>query len=479
MFRTGGVLMRDFYALAIETKPDRYAGRLPYTPENFTSGFPGGRVGKWETSSNTQIPSRISRETTNLNFTWDITDNISLQSLTSDQKVSTDIVIDWDGSDYDIVGDLSRTRMDVFSQEFQLTGTLFNDRVNWMVGYYYWDEESKTRADRRTLGDFFTYPGGSAEPAFLLEDVFANQLCIDLLDPAINTTDAQTCQFAAFFAENIFAYDNLTYNEQNGDAFFGEATVQVTDQLDVTVGVRYHDQDIESGAMAFIPGVTAPQTPAPDILHSGGDPWAGTKIINPDAPPVTFSETTMKLAAQYQFNDDIMGYVSYSEGFNSGGLDSVQTDQTLWFPYDPEIIESREIGIRADLLDGSLRINATYFDSDWTNIQNDVNAEIAARNLPGLSMNLLEPCDYTLEYTNLDLRDRAATFANRGIVHAALKDYEAAMSDYDTAIAIRPSAPEFYLNRGNSFFMIRDYESALDDYEVSLELGIKQLHFLH
>jgi len=108
-----------------------------------------------------------------------------------------------------------------------------------------------------------------------------------------------------------------------------------------------------------------------------------------------------------------------------------------------------------------------------------MNAEIAARNLPGLSMNLLEPCDYTLEYTNLDLRDRAATFANRGIVHAALKDYEAAMSDYDTAIAIRPSAPEFYLNRGNSFFMIRDYESALDDYEVSLELGIKQLHFLH
>jgi len=446
-----GVLMRDFYALAIETNPDRYAGRLPYTPENFTSGFPGGRVGKWETSSNTQIPSRISRETTNLNFTWDITDNISLQSLTSDQKVSTDIVIDWDGSDYDIVGDLSRTRMDVFSQEFQLTGTLFNDRVNWMVGYYYWDEESKTRADRRTLGDFFTYPGGSAEPAFLLEDVFANQLCIDLLDPAINTTEAQTCQFAAFFAENIFAYDNLTYNEQNGDAFFGEATVQVTDQLDVTVGVRYHDQDIESGAMAFIPGVTAPQTPAPDILHSGGDPWAGTKIINPDAPPVTFSETTMKLAAQYQFNDDIMGYVSYSEGFNSGGLDSVQTDQTLWFPYDPEIIESREIGIRADLLDGSLRINATYFDSDWTNIQNDgvVRDPVSGVELPTLATTNVGEANASgleLEATWL-ATDNLTLYFNLGLLDTEYTDIAEGTSFLDESTEFE-QAPDMTWNVG-------------------------------
>ena len=37
--------------------------------------------------------------------------------------------------------------------------------------------------------------------------------------------------------------------------------------------------------------------------------------------------------------------------------------------YDPELIENTEIGIRSDLFDGRLRFNATYFDTDWNDIQ--------------------------------------------------------------------------------------------------------------
>ena len=109
-----------------------------------------------------------------------------------------------------------------------------------------------------------------------------------------------------------------------------------------------------------------------------------------------------------------------------------------------------------------------------------MNAEMAARNLPGVGRGLLEACDYTLEFASkLSMKDRAATLANRGIVHAAMGNFDNAMDDYEAAIAIRPSAPEFYINRGNSFFMLRDYSSALEDYEYSIELGIKQLHFAH
>jgi iron complex outermembrane receptor protein len=382
-----GVLMKDFYRLAIEQNPDAYPGFLPYTPENYTSGYPGGRIGRWETASKTGQPSQIEREQTTVDVTWDVTDNISIQFLTAYQDVATDIIIDWDGADYDIVSDLSRTRLDVFSEEIQISGG--SGRVNWVGGLYYWDEESVTRADRRTLGDFFTYPGVPT-PLFDVADVHAHPQCVALRDPAgspapgqtdpvttfapnpvTNPTGAATCGFAAFFAENIFAYDRLNFNNQDGYALFGEATVTLTDQLDLTLGLRHHDQDVEAGALAFIPGVTAPQTSTADVLHTGGDPFAGTRIIDPDAPPVTFDEQTIKVALQMQFTQDIMGYVSYSEGFNSGGIDSITTDQQLWFPYDPEVIENTEIGIRSDLLGGQLRLNATYFDSDWTNIQND------------------------------------------------------------------------------------------------------------
>ena len=111
-----------------------------------------------------------------------------------------------------------------------------------------------------------------------------------------------------------------------------------------------------------------------NMLHTHGDPFAGTRptVFGPENN-VSFDQDTVKAALQMQFNDDIMGYFSYSEGFDSGGIDSAQVGdagQNLYFPYDPQIIENTEIGLRADLMDGLLRVNATYFDSDWINIQN-------------------------------------------------------------------------------------------------------------
>jgi iron complex outermembrane receptor protein len=417
-----GVLMKDFYGLAIATNPAAYPGFLPYTAQNFTSGFPGGRVGKWETASATSLPSHIERDQTTLDINWDVSDNISIQFLTGYTDVASDIIIDWDGSNYDIVSDLSRSKLDVFSEEIQISGG--SDRINWVGGLYYWDQESVTRGDRRTLGEFFTFPG-VPQPTFNLADVFAHPQCVALANPATNPTNAANCQFAAFFAENIFAFDNLNYADQDGWAAFGEVTIGLTDRLDLTLGARHHDQNNEEGAMAFIPGVTAPQTSRVDVLHSGGDPFAGTRIISPDAPPIAFDENTIKVALQMQFTDDVMGYISYSEGFNSGGIASIQTTRQIFFTYDPETIENTEIGVRADLANGLLRLNATYFDSDWLNIQNDgvvrdpdsgvelpslARTNVGEANASGLELELtVLPTDNLTLNFNLGLLDTAYT----------------------------------------------------------------------
>jgi iron complex outermembrane receptor protein len=365
-----GVLMRDFYGLAIQTNPSRYPGARPFTPENYVSGYPGGRVGKWETASNVNRPNRIARDTTNLDIDWDVTDSISVKFLTSYAEVEDDITLEWDGTEYEVVADLTRTRLDVLSEEIQITGG--NDRVSWFGGVYYWDQESVNRADRRTLAEFRTYPGqNSNTPRWNVNDVYASQLCQNLANPAINTTNAVNCQTAFFLSGAAFAYDRLTYNETDGWAVFGEATIGLTDRLDLTLGARHHEQTVASGPMTFIPGVTAPQTPFSDVLHSGGDPFAGVKVVDPNAPPDTWDELTVKAALQMQFTADVMGYISYSEGFDSGGIANITTNQgRLFFPYEPQIVENSEIGVRADLAGGKLRLNATYFDSDWLNIQN-------------------------------------------------------------------------------------------------------------
>jgi iron complex outermembrane receptor protein len=365
-----GVLMRDFYGLAIQTNPSAYPGALAFTPQNYVSGYPGGRVGLWETASTTRQPSRIEYDTTNLDIEWNITDNISLTFLTSYTESESDIILDWDGTEYEVVADLTRTRLDVFSEEIQLSGG--GDRVNWFVGAYYWDQESVNRADRRTLAEFRTYPGQyQSTPRWNVNDVYASQRCQDLLNPAINTTGAVNCQTAFFLSGAAFAYDRLTYNETDGAAIFGEVTFGLTDRLDLTLGTRYHEQDVASGPMNFIPGVTSAQTPYSDVLHSSGDPFAGVKVVDPNAPPDSWNETTYKAALQMQFTDTFMGYISYNEGFDSGGISNITTNAgRIFFPYEPQTVTNQEIGIRADLADGKVRVNATYFDSDWENIQN-------------------------------------------------------------------------------------------------------------
>lgn len=106
------------------------------------------------------------------------------------------------------------------------------------------------------------------------------------------------------------------------------------------------------------------------------------------------------------------------------------------------------------------------------------NAEYAAQNMPIIHRALLEPCNYALEFGSLSLADRAATYANRGIILAANEDIDAAMADYRKAVAIRPQAPEIYVNRGNAYFLDRDYGMALQDYEKAIDLDIGQLHYV-
>ena len=78
----------------------------------------------------------------------------------------------------------------------------------------------------------------------------------------------------------------------------------------------------------------------------------------------------MRFATSYKFNDDVMVYLNYSEGFNSGGIaaheDSLGRVVTQ---FDPETIENFEVGLRADFVDGRLRTNVTLFDTDWLDIQ--------------------------------------------------------------------------------------------------------------
>ena len=123
----------------------------------------------------------------------------------------------------------------------------------------------------------------------------------------------------------------------------------------------------------FIPANTAPRPTTPTRFHVG-DPFAGTRVPTPGAPgsplEFTYDKVTSRFALQREFRDGVMGYISYSEGFNSGGVaaPTIQGVRTE-LPYKPQTIETFELGLRSDLADGRVRFNATLFDTAWNDFQ--------------------------------------------------------------------------------------------------------------
>ncbi|HEX7081321.1 MAG TPA: TonB-dependent receptor [Gammaproteobacteria bacterium] len=334
-----------------------------FTPETHQTNLPGGQLGKWETRSDTMQDGSIAdvRYAT-VTVDWDITDNLHLESITSGWEMDRRSVTDFDGSEFTITTDDYRNHDKNFTQEFHLTGSNVNDRVNWLAGLYYLDQEETQRFYRWMMWEFGipnegpTGPVPNPETVGYIEEWAAAANYAPLFRfaappqlPPLNLVGASS--------------DALTRNEDEDRAFFGEVTVSVTDRLDLTYGIRYTADDGRAIELTPTSGFrsTGPHIPIQ------GDPFAGVVAsVEEDADLGTIR--TNRYAVTYQVTDDLMLYGSWGEGFTSG---EVIIDENFPEPIvlDPEIVATTEIGMRSDWLDGGLRFNATYFTSDWDGLR--------------------------------------------------------------------------------------------------------------
>src|SRR5215831_10348408 len=85
--------------------------------------------------------------------------------------------------------------------------------------------------------------------------------------------------------------------------------------------------------------------------------------------PFSFDKDTYRAVLQRDFTDHVNGYVSFSQGYNSGGVSAaiISGVRTL-FPYKPATLDNYEIGMRSDLASGKVRFNWTLFDMQWQDL---------------------------------------------------------------------------------------------------------------
>jgi iron complex outermembrane receptor protein len=171
------------------------------------------------------------------------------------------------------------------------------------------------------------------------------------------------------------AHDRGSSEHIEGWALFGDVTFDITDRWDVTFGFRHHNEDNEFYDNDVAGGVAAGTVEGRPSQWDIGFVNPKRAVLSPQIVaaslvPASFDQTTYRFGTSYNIRDDLMLYASYSEGFTAGGADqSADSLGTFISPFDPEVIENIEVGLRGDFVDGRLRFNATYFTMDWVGVQ--------------------------------------------------------------------------------------------------------------
>jgi iron complex outermembrane receptor protein len=243
---------------------------------------------------------------------WSI-GNVDVKSITAYRALDADFSRDGDATPLIIDQTRNQYEHNQFSQEFQLTGLAFDDRLKWLGGVYYFLEDGEDRVQ---------VPLG---------------LEVDL-----------TVGGAPGTVINLFL-DELNDVRNTSVAIFAQGTYDITDKLSATLGARYTEDEKEYRPTHVTLGVN------PQIL-----------LIDEDS--ADFTDFSPRLSVDYRWNKQLFTYASFSQGFKSGGFTGRTVDpQQGVRSFEPEEAETVEVGAKIDF--SSVRINAALFSTDYTNLQ--------------------------------------------------------------------------------------------------------------
>jgi iron complex outermembrane recepter protein len=334
------------------------ASTAPWDPANLNTfgDFLGGK------------PLGLERTVTSVTLLgeWGISDALSLTSITGYRDIDSVEVFDPDGFGLDLLIFGEDYQGEQFSQEFRVN---YDDggRVRGFAGVSYFDEEGEQgvpltfdeRAVQALLGGFLVPP--NAPPVELLPATNLNPDVIALL----GTVPLKPIHNEIF----------TNFGETQTIDVFGDVTFEVTDRLELTGGVRYTQDDKESGLLVeLLNGPSAISFAGLFVQPTGALPTANADgtISASD----TFEDVTWRAAAKYELTDNTNLFANAARGRRPEVITaSASAPQAGFTTLDAEIVDAFEVGVKTVLF-GELRLDASAFYYDYSNFQTtEVNAE--------------------------------------------------------------------------------------------------------
>jgi iron complex outermembrane recepter protein len=247
-----------------------------------------------------------------LKLTWNIGDNMELVSISAYESVEKFFQEDPDASAAIGFPDfLTNYTVDAeqFTQELRLSGS--SEKLNWVVGGFYYDDDK----DNLAFNPF------------------------RLVDFLINVVGVPAA-FADIGIRNDSELDSKSW------ALFGQAEYALTDNISFIGGVRYTDEE-------------------KDLLQSNN--FAAPAFV--DNEEINTDNVTWKAGLDWRPLEDTLLYFNVSKGFKSGAFKTSFAGPGAGRPVAEETLIAYEGGVKTDLFDNRLRLNASIFYSDYEDMQ--------------------------------------------------------------------------------------------------------------
>ena len=255
-----------------------------------------------------------------LTLSWEISDAVSLKSLTGYREVEQDIYQDYGANP-------NTTRLfanapflneqDQFSQELQLLGNLLDGGLEYVLGAYYFEEEGDEDAI-----DYITLPLAYYPP--YPPDMTLNEF---ELPRRVSTANNDATAL----------YGHFTWTPE-----------MLARRLHLTLGLRYSEDEREiKTAQSF----------------------GGYEFFSAHADD-SWDNTSTDFTVSYDIDENVNVYAKYVEGYKTGGFNIRGTSLVAaTTPVSEETVSTWEAGIKSQFLDDRLRFNAAVFTSDYEDIQ--------------------------------------------------------------------------------------------------------------
>lgn len=253
----------------------------------------------------------------------DFSESLSFKSLSAYRDLDALFGQDPDHSPFVLDAHTNDFTHEQISQEFQLIGS--GDRLNWVVGGYYFEEEGVDR------------------------------VIVPLL-------------------HGLAALDERNEIDNRAWALFGQATYDLLDSTSLTAGLRYTDEKKDYDQVHLDCGIANALGVPPGFVVNN------CNSLSSGVASESFSNITYNVSLSHRFSDGFMLYGSYATGFKSGGF----TGRTVAFipdqtpiPFNEEEAATIEVGVKTDFWSNRVRLNAALFRTDYEDLQLVIQSGVA------------------------------------------------------------------------------------------------------